>query len=183
MKLSNIYKQVLKEGVGCDVFNDTVDGGAMKVALGNDLYYYVVKQQRVTKEYMSPDEFFNRLGGFERHENVIDWDDVNDKVKKMKSGVKFNMPYLMKYWGHYRGHEGRHRTLAAKQMGCKEIPVLIREDISESDVMELANKVGDLSIEDMTRELKNMGFKHFQNMDRVFWVLKLSKEKGELYGI
>jgi hypothetical protein len=68
------------------------------------------------------------------------------------------------------------------KMGCKLIPVMVEKPVRESDVMALANKVGDLEQGEMIIELKKLGFKHFQNIDHVARALKMSKVYGEYYG-
>lgn len=183
MKLINIYNNLLNEQSDCsNLFTDSSDGSLHITAINNDLYYYVIKLIKVTVEYMSPDEFFDELGGFEEHSEIIDWDDVNKKVESMKNGIKLPIPYLVYSYGFASSHEGRHRSLAAKKMGCTSIPVMVQIPVNESDIMKLANKLGHLKEDEIIVELKKMGFKHFQNIGHVTAVLKLSKDKGEYYG-
>ena len=49
--------------------------------------------------------------------------------------------------------------------------------------MDLANKLGDLELDDMIKELKAIGFKNFDEhyMSRIAYILRASKEKGYLY--
>lgn len=169
-----------------NLFTDSSDGSFHVVAMHDDLYYYVIKRKRVTLEHMSPEEFFNALGGFKRQKKNIDYSTVKDKIAKMKNGIKLDMPYLMyDVYGSNVGHEGRHRMVAAMEMGCNSVPVMVEKDVSEKDVMALANKVGDLELDDMIKELKAMGFKNFAEhyMSRIAYILRVSKEKGYIYGI
>lgn len=77
---------------------------------------------------MSPDEYMERCSK-EIFKNPIEdtYDgmdrksDTNKYAEMMKSGTKFDMPYLDTL---NKGQEGRHRALAAKQNGIKTIPVL-----------------------------------------------------------
>jgi len=57
---------------------------------------------------------------------------------------------------------------------------MVERLIKDSDVMELANKLGDLETDDMIVELKKLGFKSFNNIDRISYILRISKEKGRI---
>lgn len=184
--MKGFIKRLLREGLdNCsNLFTDKSDNGNHKIAIHKDLYYYIIKKKRVSLEYMSPDEFFNEFGGFEYHKKNIDYDTVAKKVDDINKGIKLDIPYLMyNSYGNNVGHEGRHRMVAAMKMGCNRVPVMVERDVSERDVMDLANKVGDLELDDMIKELKAMGFKNFDEhyMSRIAYILRASKEKGYLY--
>jgi hypothetical protein len=185
--MKNYIKTLLREGLdNCsNLFSDSSDNAHHKVAIHDDLYYYVVKKKRVTLEYMSPEEFFDELGGFEYHSKKnIDYDTVAKKVDDINKGIKLDMPYLMyDSYSNNVGHEGRHRMVAAMKMGCNRAPVMVERNVSEKDIMDLANKLGDLELDDMIKELKAMGFKNFDEhyMSRIAYILRASKEKGYLY--
>jgi hypothetical protein len=183
MKLLNLFESILTEQSDCsNLFTDSADGTLHRMAIGNDLYYYVVKQISVKLELMSPDEFFDALGGYEQHSDIIDRDDVMNKVNTFKSGGKLPIPFLrFNENGGNTGHEGRHRALAAKEMGCQSIPVMVERAVGIDKIMELANMVGHLEESDMIIELKKLGFKSFKNIDHVGIVLRVSKETGKYY--
>jgi len=181
--MKEFIKKLLREGLGgCDnLFSNESDSRVHNIAISKDLYYYVIKQIKVTLEHMSPDEYFDEIGGFEHHKDLIDMDTVNKKMNDIKNGIKLDIPYLMyNEYGDNVGHEGRHRTIAVKNLGCKTIPVMVERRIKDSDVMELANKLGDLETDDMIVELKKLGFKSFNNIDRISYILRISKEKGRI---
>lgn len=77
---------------------------------------------------MSPDEYMDRCSK-EVFKNPIEdtydgmdrKEDTNEYAEMMKSGTKFDMPYIDTK---SKNQEGRHRALAAKQIGIKTIPVL-----------------------------------------------------------
>ena len=182
--MKTLIKKLLKEALlnenkDCrNLFTDSSDGSLHITAIKNDLYYYVIKLKTVTLEFMSPNDFFDEIGGFERHQQLIDWDDVKKKVQQMKNGEKLNIPYLIYSYGWNSGHEGRHRALAAKEMGCNSMPVMVEKGIGKDVIMKLANEVGDLDIEDMKKVFIERGFKHFQNIDMVASTLRKSKKNG-----
>lgn len=77
---------------------------------------------------MSPDEYMDRCSKEIFHSPIEDTHDgmenknnVKEYAKLMKDGTKFDMPYLDIL---HHQQEGRHRALAAKELGAKEIPVL-----------------------------------------------------------
>lgn len=83
---------------------------------------------------------------------IIDWK-VQRIMEKMKEGVKFDIPYL-NYVENQQ--EGRHRVVAADNLGQKYIPILIlssEEYDDEDSSLELSDMVGrwdDLVIKDGT---------------------------------
>lgn len=77
---------------------------------------------------MSPDEYIDRLGkdifhcSRERTLRGVNWDNVKEYAAKMAAGTKFNLPFLNLA---QESQEGRHRALAAAELGCKKIPILV----------------------------------------------------------
>ena len=77
---------------------------------------------------MSPDEYMDRCSKQifsspieDVHDGMENKDNVHKYAELMKNGTKFDMPYL-DILNH--SQEGRHRAMAAKELGIKEIPVL-----------------------------------------------------------
>lgn len=77
---------------------------------------------------MSPDEYMDRCSKQifsspieDTHDGMENKDNVHKYAELMKNGTKFDMPYLDTL---NHGQEGRHRAMAAKELGIKEIPVL-----------------------------------------------------------
>lgn len=77
---------------------------------------------------MTPDEYINRLGkdifhcSRERVLRGVNWDNVKEYAAKMAAGTKFNLPFLDLA---NVTQEGRHRALAAAEVGAKKIPILV----------------------------------------------------------
>ena len=69
----------------------------------------------------------------------IDKSNVNDIKQNMRNGVKYNMPYL-NYVN--KQQEGRHRVVAASQLGQNKIPVLcLYQDVIQYD-NNISDKIG-----------------------------------------
>ena len=84
---------------------------------------------------------------------LIDWDKVDRFAKQMKEHKKFELGFL-KYLRGGGSQEGRHRALAAMSLGCKQIPVVVIENVEYDEKVELANKYKDLSKEELNDKLR-----------------------------
>lgn len=106
----------------CNVFKDTT---------GNRGYDDILKSDNPTMPFeiieMSPEEYFERCSkmlktSLEDQYRVIDQNDIKKFSKKMKEGIKFDLPYIDYNSKH---QDGRHRILSAKELGCKKIRVAV----------------------------------------------------------
>lgn len=98
-----------------------------------------------TIEYMSPEQYLRECAiiqdtTYADQLTYINKNKVDELKRKMKSGIKFDMPYLNYVWD---TQEGRHRAKAAIELGVEEIPVLVikKDEDSESDIS-LPSKIG-----------------------------------------
>ena len=98
--------------------------GEIKFLSAEDYIYECAKLQDTTYQ----DQF-----------KYIDKSNVDDIKENMRNGVKYNMPYL-NYVN--KQQEGRHRVIAANQLGQKKIPVLcLYQDTIQYD-NNISDKIG-----------------------------------------
>ena len=95
-------------------------------------------------EFMSKEDYFRECA---RIQNTSYSDQfryvVDNKVQlimeRMEDGVKFDMPYLNYVENE---QEGRHRVVAADNLGQKLIPILVLDDVEEDNSLELLDMLG-----------------------------------------
>lgn len=105
-------------------------------------------------KWMSKDEYLMECSRLQntsysdQFKYIVGWK-VQQIMEKMKDGVKFNMPYLNYVENE---QEGRHRVVAADNLGQKLIPVLVLYDINEDssslEISDMVDKWDDLVIKD-----------------------------------
>jgi len=99
-------------------------------------YYEKRKGERAHIEYMSPNEYFDRVDkGFrskvsadKQHEVMPQIPDNfrnPDLLTAAKKGSKFAMPFIEYNEGEFLEQEGRHRATMAKDLGIEKMPVVI----------------------------------------------------------
>ena len=99
-------------------------------------YYEKRKGERAHIEYMSPEDYFNKIDeGFrskvpankqyEVNPQILDNYDNPDLKKAAMQGDKFAMPFIEYDEGEFYAQEGRHRAKMAKDLGVEKIPVVI----------------------------------------------------------
>lgn len=85
-------------------------------------YYSVYIAEMTPDEYMercSKEVFYSPIEDV--HDGMEEKDKVHEYAEMMKNGTKFYMPYIDTL---HHQQEGRHRAMAAKELGIKKIPVL-----------------------------------------------------------
>jgi hypothetical protein len=100
------------------------------------LYHEKLKGERAHIEYMSPDEYFNKIDkGFRSNVPEHKQYEVEPQILEnynnpklliaAKRGDKFGMPYIEYNEGEFAEQEGRHRAKMAKDLGVEKMPVVI----------------------------------------------------------
>ena len=82
-------------------------------------------------EWMSPNEYLNKaadaLGiSFENFISIVDNKSIEYYKNKIQKGDTIPMPVVD---FSYKGQEGRHRAIAAKELGIKSIPIFVVEPV------------------------------------------------------
>ena len=72
--------------------------------------------------HMSPDDFLKQVRFLKIDE--ISRDNIEDLKVHMQRGFKLDPPIIYLQNGDIIDHDGRHRAVAAKEMGIQDIPVI-----------------------------------------------------------
>jgi len=103
--------------IGPSFFDDIVE---------NPKYFKDNKDISFELKYITLDDFFNYLKPDAREAKYIIRENVEYIKKQMLAGVKYNTPFIEIYRDSNRvEHEGRHRMIAATELGQLKIPVYI----------------------------------------------------------
>ena len=102
-----------------------------------------------------------------------DFETAKRYAEMMKSGTKFDLPYL----DYKRGdQEGRARALAAKQLGASEIPVVIAEEYEPTPPAPVEEKPIEatkkrLTLNEINRAIEEAGFDErlVRGKDYFYW--------------
>lgn len=103
--------------------------------LGKD-YQRIHKNRRTRIESIKPDDYFNDL---KQSADQFMAEDTHgnsrQRIDAMKQsilrGEKLPLPYLEYSEGKYADQEGRHRMIAAKELGYEKVPVAIIDERKE----------------------------------------------------
>ena len=179
-KLIEIYDNIIKEDNENIYFNSPCDcckyfdiekAPNMYRGLAHPLYHEIYKGYREKIVLMSPKKYMEIIAKFfgvsyddAMKSTLIDWDKVDRFAKQMKEHKKFELGFL-KYLRGGGSQEGRHRALAAMSLGCKQIPVVVIENVEYDEKVELANKYKDLSKEELNDIYINKGYHGITDLD------------------
>lgn len=107
-------------------------------------YYKETKGKSVEIEYMTPDEFIERSAAarakpttIEEEMRHVDPERVEEYKQRALKGEKMPIPVIDKA---EHTQEGRHRAMAAKELGVDKIPVMLVEQVPAEEQYELLIK-------------------------------------------
>jgi len=172
MESSLFLEDVDRESCDCCKYFDFTysQAGGYYGGLTNPLYYELEKGERNLLKFIAPKQYIYAIArGF----GGLSYDDVTqsgavsqDNVKKyaedMRNGAKFPIGYYKNNTG---GQEGRHRALAAMELGCESIPVVVISDVSRDEGKEIATKYKDLPRETLNRIYQEKGYNGISDLD------------------
>lgn len=144
----------------CNYFEDFGEHFYFKNHFQKPLYYFLNKRVKAIKEWMSPDEYFNKISeGFgitvEETLDIVNDDIVNKYVQDMENGDKFPIGW---YTPKSSSQEGRHRYSSAKKLGCKHVPVIRQEYITQEDLINFHNEHKDKTFDQLNSIFIDMGY-------------------------
>lgn len=113
--------------------------------IANPGYFRKQKNIAVRDEQMSPDEYLDLISkGFNSTRDSIesgaDQKTVDEYAEAMRRGDKFPMLSIDRAGGEFK-QEGRHRALAAKKAGIKQVPVRFREDAIKKEQAQKSDQI------------------------------------------
>ena len=182
IKLTNLLESVLNESELLfmeDVTQESCDcckyfdfshsqAGAYYGGLTHPLYHELEKGIRHELKYVSPKRYMEEIArGFgmsydeAMKSNAINWATVKEYAEKMKSGVKFPIGYYKRGGS----QEGRHRALAAMELGCESIPVVLFTNVDRDEGKYIATRYKDLPRERLDQIYKDKGYDGISDLD------------------
>jgi hypothetical protein len=147
------------------------------VEFDKPLYSIISKFKTAKLVYMSPQEYLKIIAknfGLSYEETVnssmVNKETVLKYAEMMKSGSKSPIGFYTK---NKSSQEGRHRALAAMELGCDKIPVIEfyefknfneKQKYVENIINNIKNKYGDINFESTDKYFKSIGFKGISNL-------------------
>lgn len=100
-------------------------------------YFERAKAKKSKIIYMTPDEYMSRVAEQQGTTVQYQWDSIIEaKLQRLRDFISEGnkMPLMtIENTEHSHTQEGRHRAQIAKELGLKEVPVLVVWDIPESE--------------------------------------------------
>lgn len=133
----------------------------------NPIYSQINKGVEETLVFISPDEYLqlcakNAKMPYEKYMSIVSSEKYREYSERMKRGEKAPIGF---YTINEANQEGRHRALAAKELGCKKIPVIRRRKLSQKDIIEMVEDYEGISREELNNLHKNWGYTGITDLD------------------
>lgn len=97
-------------------------GGLMQATNPSRDINWVIEQDELI-EYMSPKEYFGYCHGLSVYRNDTSQSAITNYMRQMKKGLKIYPPSLLFEQDELVKQDGRHRVIAAENLGIKQIPI------------------------------------------------------------
>ena len=180
-KLSNVYEEILNENSiftendgdeNCDCcryFDFThSQAGASYGGLTHPIYYEIEKGIRHELKYVSPEKYMREIAkgfGMSYEESLkshaIRWHSVKEYAQSMLNGEKFPIGFYQSSGS----QEGRHRALAAMELGCNMIPVILFTKVSRDEAILMVKRYKGLDRETVNQIYVDKGYKGISDLD------------------
>ena len=181
MKIKYIYTKLITESVkygpramaecDCCKYFDFAMLPQWYGGYNHPIYYVINKGKEEALEFMSPEEYLqicakNAGIPYEKYITPGPGSAVSDKYKeyaqRMKNGEKAPIGF---YTRGKSSQEGRHRALAAMELGCNRIPVIVIRDVSNEEIREMVLDYKDMTREELDDSYKAWGYLGITDLD------------------
>jgi hypothetical protein len=140
------------------------------VEFKHPLYSILSKDRSAILKYMNPKEYIKYVGenlGLTYQEtidsNAVSIEKARKYAQDMLSGDKFPIPYIVR---DSSSQEGRHRAIAAIEIGIDKIPVIEFFNLSYDEVKNIAYSLKDKQDSVVKDFLIKRGFNNFTDLDK-----------------
>ena len=154
------YLKLFENYKNCEYFD--MNSIYKHVEFDKPLYSMIAKRKTAKMHYMSSKQYLYTIAakfGLSYddvvHSGAVSPERYKGYAENMKAGDKFPVPY---YSRDSDMQEGRHRALAAIELGCEKIPVIEFIKISNSEFQNIIKKFKDKSFEELDEIFKRIGF-------------------------
>lgn len=133
----------------------------------NPIYSQISKGVEDTLIFISPDEYLQLCAKgagipYDKYISVVSSEKYREYAVRMKNGEKAPIGF---FTINSSQQEGRHRALAAKELGCKKIPVISTRNLSQEDVIEMVLDYKDMTREELDSRYKSWGYLGITDLD------------------
>ena len=181
LSLNTIFKEIINEssiftendgGENCDCckyFDFThSQAGASYGGLTHPIYHEIEKGIRHELKYVSPEKYMREIAkgfGMSYEESLkshaIRWHLVKEYAQSMLNGEKFPIGFYQSSGS----QEGRHRALAAMELGCNMMPVILFTSVSRDEATQMVISYKGLDRETINQIYVDKGYEGISDLD------------------